>query len=122
MSQSGQHRPNSGASAMTATDYCINIGTMIQFWVPTLRLPKGFLGLIEGIRPRHPHVRQISFIESFHFVTRSITVPPFGEYLQVVPTPNVTHTAYNNAKRHHALLRHPAAFLSAICAGGAIGK
>jgi hypothetical protein len=38
-------------------------------FIPTLRLPKGFLRLIEGVRPRHPHVCQVSFTKSFEVVT-----------------------------------------------------
>jgi hypothetical protein len=37
------------------------------------------LRLIEGIRPRHSHVCQVSFIKSFDVVTNPNTVPPFGE-------------------------------------------
>jgi hypothetical protein len=46
----------------------------------SLPFPKGFLNLIEDIRPRHPHVRQVSFIKSLEFVARANTVPPIGEH------------------------------------------
>ena len=65
--------------------------------VRTLRPPKGFLRLIEGICPRHLHVCQLSFIKLFEVVTKPNTVPLFGEHsLPVAPTG--AQTAYDDAK------------------------
>jgi hypothetical protein len=47
---------------------------------PDPTAPKRVLRLIEGIRPRHPHVCEVSFSKSFEFATKSNTVPPFGEH------------------------------------------
>jgi hypothetical protein len=56
-------------------------------FIPGLRLPERFLNLIGDIRPRHPHVCQVSLSKSFKVATRPNTVLPFGEHsLQVAPT------------------------------------
>ena len=68
----------------------------------SLFLPERLLYLVENIRARQAHVCQISFIETFQFVSGPDAPPPHREqFLRFIPKLQATQSGYADGEGGH---------------------